>query len=115
MTQLIASREDVTSLTAYITKSLAASELGWLVYIFDDICMAWTRQYSASYTTKSALMAWFIAVVLSFTSPVSHSATIQRSCENVQMDFEMVCHSGVVAIGHFESTESEIASTSEAY
>ncbi|KDO17929.1 hypothetical protein SPRG_21789, partial [Saprolegnia parasitica CBS 223.65] len=98
-TQLIASREDVSSVVNNVIKILAASELGWLVYIFDDVCMAWTRQYSASYTAKTATTAWFIAVLLSFTSPVSHSASIQRSCEIVVMDFEMVCHSGVVAIG----------------
>ncbi|EQC29021.1 hypothetical protein SDRG_13177 [Saprolegnia diclina VS20] len=99
MTQLTASRDDVEPVIAYITKILAASELGWLVYIFDDLCMAWTRQYSASYTTKTAMTAWLIAIVLSFTNPVSHSATIQRSCSLGEMDFEMVCHSGVVAIG----------------
>ncbi|EQC27351.1 hypothetical protein SDRG_14874 [Saprolegnia diclina VS20] len=99
MTQLTASRDDVEPFIAYITKILAASELGWLVYIFDDLCMAWTRQYSASYTPKTAMTAWLIAIVLSFTSPVSHSATIQRSCSLGEMDFEMVCHSGVVAIG----------------
>ncbi|KDO19910.1 hypothetical protein SPRG_22344 [Saprolegnia parasitica CBS 223.65] len=98
-TQMIASREDVSSVANYVIKILAASELGWLVYIFDDVCMAWTRQYSASYTAKTATTAWLVAVGLSFTSPVSHSATIQRSCEIVEMDFEMVCHSGVVAIG----------------
>ncbi|KDO33570.1 hypothetical protein SPRG_19202 [Saprolegnia parasitica CBS 223.65] len=98
-TRPISSRDDVTSVVAYVTKILAASELGWLVYIFDDLCMAWTRQYSASYTPKTALTTWLMAVVLSFTSPVSHSATIQRSCSLVEMDFEMMCHSGVVAIG----------------
>ncbi|KDO33573.1 hypothetical protein SPRG_22089 [Saprolegnia parasitica CBS 223.65] len=98
-TILVPSRDDVSPAIVVVTQILAAGEVGWLVYIFDDICMSFTREHSAAYATKTALLAWLIVATLSFTSPVSHSATIQRSCTLVEMDFEMMCHSGVVAIG----------------
>ncbi|OQR82398.1 hypothetical protein ACHHYP_16120 [Achlya hypogyna] len=98
-TVLVTSRGDVSWIAALVTQALAAGELGWIVYIYDDLCMVLTRQYSASYTAKTALSVWIVAAVLSIASPVTHSATIHRRCAVVAMDFEMVCHSGVVVIG----------------
>ncbi|OQR86856.1 hypothetical protein ACHHYP_09818 [Achlya hypogyna] len=98
-TVLVTSRGDVTWLTALLKQVLAAGELGWIVYIYDDFCMVLTRQYAASYTIKTAFSVWIIAAVLSITNPVTHSATIQRRCTVMAMDYEMACHSGVVVIG----------------
>ncbi|EQC29026.1 hypothetical protein SDRG_13182 [Saprolegnia diclina VS20] len=100
-TVLTSSRGDVSEAVVIVTQILAAGEVGWLVYIFDDICMPLTQELSAAYAFKASILTWFIVAALSFTSPVSHSATIQRSCTLVEMDFELVCHSGVVAIGSF--------------
>ncbi|KDO31179.1 hypothetical protein SPRG_03797 [Saprolegnia parasitica CBS 223.65] len=100
-TVLVTSRSDVAAPMAFLTRVLAASELGWLVYIYNDIAMVITRQYSASYTIKAALLCMLLAVLLSVLSPVVHSVTIDRDCVFVSMDLLMECHSGVVTIGSF--------------
>ncbi|OQR92374.1 hypothetical protein ACHHYP_03753, partial [Achlya hypogyna] len=101
-TVLVTSRGDVSWIAALVTQALAAGELGWIVYIYDDLCMVLTRQYSASYTVKTALSVWIVAAVLSIASPVTHSATIHRRCAVVALDYEMVCHSGVLVIGSIQ-------------
>ncbi|OQR90415.1 hypothetical protein ACHHYP_05523 [Achlya hypogyna] len=98
-TVLVAARDQVEPTMAFFTKVLAASELGWIVYIYDDLCMAITREYAAKYTTKTAISVMVVAAVLSFTLPVVHSVTLQRSCTIVAMDYEILCNSGVVTIG----------------
>ncbi|EQC27344.1 hypothetical protein SDRG_14868 [Saprolegnia diclina VS20] len=53
---------------AALTQILAAGEVGWLVYIFDDICMPLTRELSAAYAFKASILTWFIVAALSFTN-----------------------------------------------
>ncbi|EQC33225.1 hypothetical protein SDRG_09209 [Saprolegnia diclina VS20] len=98
-TILATSRSDVAAPIAFLTSVLAASELGWLVYIFNDVAMVITRQYTASYTIKAALLCMLLAILLSVLSPIAHSVTIDRVCVFVALDFTMQCHSGVVTIG----------------
>ncbi|OQR86469.1 hypothetical protein ACHHYP_10515 [Achlya hypogyna] len=101
-TVLVASRGSASSVAALVTQVLAAGELGWIVYIFDVMCKVFTRTHAAMYTVKAALSSWVFAAALSIAKPVTHSATIRRRCAVVQMDYEMICHSGVVVIGPVE-------------
>ncbi|OQR80947.1 hypothetical protein ACHHYP_16971 [Achlya hypogyna] len=95
----ISTRVDVSTVSALTTKVLAAGELCWLVYIFDDLCMVFTQQYTASYTNKAAPLVWAVAAALSLAVPVVHSATVARTCEVGAVDFELACSNGVVQIG----------------
>ncbi|KDO16600.1 hypothetical protein SPRG_17889 [Saprolegnia parasitica CBS 223.65] len=98
-TTLDPARQDVSPFLAICTKVLAAGELGWLVYIADDICMVITQQYTASYTFKSALLAWAIAAMLSLIAPVTHSVDLELRCAVDVTDYQAVCSSGHVVIG----------------
>ncbi|KAF0682812.1 Aste57867_25111 [Aphanomyces stellatus] len=80
---------------------LAANEVTWLVAVVDDITMALTREFTSRYAMVSSIVIWLFAVTLGFTSPMSHSMTIAKRCHVAQVDFHIVCDSGVLAIGHF--------------
>ncbi|KDO25673.1 hypothetical protein SPRG_08972 [Saprolegnia parasitica CBS 223.65] len=92
-------RQDVSMTLLSLSKVLAASELGWLVYVLEDVAMIYTREYATRYTTKTALLTWCVASILSFASPVEHSVRLQPSCSVVEMDFSLACRHGDVAIG----------------
>ncbi|KAF0697804.1 Aste57867_11519 [Aphanomyces stellatus] len=78
---------------------LAAGETTWLVYIANDIVMVWTKQFTSAYASKSSLLTWLVAAILTLVKPVVHHATIHPICQVDQMDLQLVCASGVVAIG----------------
>ena len=99
VTTATTSRQDVSRTLLTFSKVLAASELGWLVYMLEDVFMIYTREYATRYTTKTALLTWLVATVLSFASPVEHSVRLQPSCTIVEMDFSLACQNGDVAIG----------------
>ncbi|OQR80944.1 hypothetical protein ACHHYP_16967 [Achlya hypogyna] len=82
-----------------ISKVLVAGELCWLVYIAADYCMVVTQEYTASYSSKAAILVWALAALLSFAAPVTHNASLDRRCEVAVVDYELVCRSGIVTIG----------------
>ncbi|KDO22984.1 hypothetical protein SPRG_11831 [Saprolegnia parasitica CBS 223.65] len=89
-TTLDPARQDVSPFLAICTKVLAAGELGWLVYIADDICMVITQQYTASYTIKGAFLAWAMAAILSLIAPVAHSVDLELHCAVDVTDYQAV-------------------------
>ncbi|KAF0684490.1 Aste57867_23535 [Aphanomyces stellatus] len=78
---------------------LGAGETGWIVYILNDIVMVWTREYSSWYCTGCGLLAWLVVAVLTLVQPVAHRATMDPQCQFDQVDFQVVCQSGVIYIG----------------
>ncbi|KAF0689828.1 Aste57867_18740 [Aphanomyces stellatus] len=86
--------------TPWYKTLLAANEVTWLVAITNDIAMAVTKQYTMYYTTCSSIFIWVLAVSMSFISPVTHRLTIDKQCHVPQVDFQIVCTSGVLYIGH---------------
>ncbi|KAH9110074.1 hypothetical protein LEN26_012553 [Aphanomyces euteiches] len=86
----------------WITTIMSCGEMSWLIYILNDIFSPVTKDYTASYSTKSAILGWLAAVVWSFASPTKHQATIKRECSVESVDFQIVCHSGRVEIGSFQ-------------
>ncbi|OQR92010.1 hypothetical protein THRCLA_08820 [Thraustotheca clavata] len=88
-------RDDMSDIIFLCSKILAAGELCWLAYIFDDVCMVFTQQYTASYTAKTAIIVWIIAALLSIVKPVIHSAI-------VTVDYQLECTSGVIKIGSLD-------------
>ncbi|KAF0700799.1 Aste57867_8690 [Aphanomyces stellatus] len=79
---------------------LGAGETTWLVYIANDIGAIWTKEYTTAYASHHSLLVWCVAAVITLFQPVVYDATIQPMCQIDQMDFQLVCVSGVLRIGH---------------
>ncbi|KAH9064696.1 hypothetical protein Ae201684P_003483 [Aphanomyces euteiches] len=77
---------------------LAAGEVSWLGFVLSDILMVYTAQYTPAYVFKCNFMVWGLAAILSWVSPATHTATIQRQCTFAHVDYQLVCSS---AIGSF--------------
>ncbi|KAF0692340.1 Aste57867_16578 [Aphanomyces stellatus] len=80
---------------------LGASEATWLVYILNDLSMVWTKEFTMYYATSSCLLVWLFVAILTLVQPVAHDASVTPQCQFDQMDFQLVCHSGVIRIGQF--------------
>ena len=78
---------------------LASSEMTWFVYILNDGGSCVTQHYTKYYAGKSCNLALAIAILWGAVFPIHHAARIERTCTAVDMDFELVCVSGVVEIG----------------
>ncbi|OQS06729.1 hypothetical protein THRCLA_20299 [Thraustotheca clavata] len=78
---------------------LAASEVTWLVSVVNDITMIITQEYTSYFITPNSSSVWIICALLSQLQPVEHSATINRVCTLVQVDYQIVCTSATVTIG----------------
>ncbi|RHY79706.1 hypothetical protein DYB31_007179, partial [Aphanomyces astaci] len=78
---------------------LAAGEVSWFVYVVCDILILVTRAYTTTYAVMCGLLAWVVAAVFSVGFPVIHSATVDRHCDVVQMDFQVTCDAGTLYVG----------------
>ncbi|OQS06776.1 hypothetical protein THRCLA_01194 [Thraustotheca clavata] len=85
-------------LTWYMT-ILAASETSWLVYVLNDIFSCITQQYTVLYAGHSSHGTSVVVSIWTFLVPQHYTATVSRTCSYVDMDFEIVCTSGSVALG----------------
>ncbi|KAF0682798.1 Aste57867_25097 [Aphanomyces stellatus] len=82
-----------------ITTFFSSGEASWIAYILNDLFSTLTKQYTSTYSFKSSLLLWGVAAVWSFVQPVVHSVELARTCHVVAVDAQVVCQSGVVAIG----------------
>ncbi|KAG9398804.1 hypothetical protein AC1031_014121 [Aphanomyces cochlioides] len=80
---------------------LAAGEVSWLGFVICDILMVLTAQYTPGYVVKCNMMVWGMAAILSWTIPATHTATMERTCSFIHVDFQLECKSGIVSIGSF--------------
>ncbi|KAF0688112.1 Aste57867_20241 [Aphanomyces stellatus] len=83
----------------WYTVFMSCGEMCWLVYILNDTFSPLTRQYTYGYATKSSISTWLVTFIWSMLSPVQHHVTMARQCTVVEVDFELVCSSGTMAIG----------------
>ncbi|CAK4617600.1 unnamed protein product [Aphanomyces euteiches] len=81
---------------------LTAGELNWMVYILNDVFSIVTRQYTSAYATTSFFAVWFVSAAWNLLAPPSRSVEIARVCAVEAVDFQLVCQSGLVAIGNFK-------------
>ncbi|KAF0695643.1 Aste57867_13537 [Aphanomyces stellatus] len=79
---------------------LAANEITWMVVIVNDIAVAFTQSYTTYYATPNSILMWLVVMTWSFASPMTHSMTIAKQCQQTQVDFQPVCQSASLAIGH---------------
>ncbi|KAF0684738.1 Aste57867_23253 [Aphanomyces stellatus] len=79
---------------------LAANEVAWLVSIVNDIAIVVTHDFTYHYTLWDSIVVWLVTATLSLAAPVQHTLTIARQCTLAQIDFQVVCASGTLTIGH---------------
>ncbi|KAF0726615.1 hypothetical protein Ae201684_015236 [Aphanomyces euteiches] len=88
---------------------LTAGELVWMVYIVNDVFSIFTKEYTQEYSLNSFILVWLSSAIWGLAAPVSRSVEINRECSVDQVDFQLVCHAGVVAIGSLGRFYSLIA------
>ncbi|KAF0692350.1 Aste57867_16567 [Aphanomyces stellatus] len=85
---------------ARIVKTILASgEVSWFIYVVNDIFMPITLQYTSMYAFKCNILSWATSALLSFLSPPEHSATLSQNCTFEEVDFDILCNTGMVVIG----------------
>ncbi|OQR90539.1 hypothetical protein ACHHYP_05439 [Achlya hypogyna] len=87
---------------SWFTTIMATGEVSWLVYILNDTFSIITKQHTAIYADASSILMWVASAVWSLLVPVQHRITVARSCTVVSVDNQIVCRSGIVAIGNFQ-------------
>ncbi|KAH9111272.1 hypothetical protein AeMF1_014161 [Aphanomyces euteiches] len=97
----VSDESSIEKATRLFKTFLAAGEVSWLGFVLSDILMVYTAQYTPAYVFKCNFMVWGLAAILSWVSPVTHTATIQRQCTYAHVDYQLVCSSGTIAIGSF--------------
>ncbi|KDO34467.1 hypothetical protein SPRG_00531 [Saprolegnia parasitica CBS 223.65] len=88
-----------TTVSSAVLTVLSAGEVTWFIYVLNDILMVYTQQYARLYMTKATYLLWLISAIWSFVSPVTHSATVARTCAAIDLNLQLVCQSGVLRIG----------------
>ncbi|EQC41299.1 hypothetical protein SDRG_01274 [Saprolegnia diclina VS20] len=91
-------RLDSPPLTWYMT-ILAASEASWLVYVLNDVFSCITQQYTSLYAGRSSLGTTISVTIWTFLHPQHYAAALHRRCDLVDVDFELHCVSGSIALG----------------
>ncbi|KAF0686972.1 Aste57867_21264 [Aphanomyces stellatus] len=91
---------------------LAGSETCWLVIVLTDLFLAVTKDLTNKYSLKSSVVATILAIILSLVSPITPGFTVDRTCNIVQIDFQLTCHAGVIRIGSIERTLQLVVMTS---
>ncbi|RHY33610.1 hypothetical protein DYB32_001512 [Aphanomyces invadans] len=89
----------VSSTPPWYTVVLASGEVGWVVYVINDLTTPYTKHLTPHFTNFVGLASWAAAAVISLVRPVSPSATLHRDCSVVQIDMQLVCVCGTVYIG----------------
>ncbi|OQR89743.1 hypothetical protein ACHHYP_06084 [Achlya hypogyna] len=81
---------------------LAAWEVTWLVAVVDDIFLVATKEYASYFVQPNAIGVSVLVAIITALAPVEASLRIDKVCTPLQMDFQIVCTSGTIAIGAFD-------------
>ncbi|KAF0700752.1 Aste57867_8705 [Aphanomyces stellatus] len=54
------------------------------------------------YATKSSTLVWLTAAIWSLVAPVQHDVSLERTCTLPDVDFQVNCMSGTLAIGRMD-------------
>ncbi|ETV83168.1 hypothetical protein H257_03968 [Aphanomyces astaci] len=87
--------------TPWLATLVSSGEVGWFVYILNDVFSLFTGDATASYGWKHPAMVWGIAAVWGLASPVRYCATLDRLCTVQSVDFAATCTSATIQIGRF--------------
>ncbi|KAF0693179.1 hypothetical protein As57867_015770, partial [Aphanomyces stellatus] len=89
----------VATLPQVFVTLLSASEVNWVIYLYNDVFSVITRDFTYWGSALAAATAWALTVLWSFLVPVQHSATVARQCHVEAVDWHVTCMSGLVEIG----------------
>ena len=92
----------ITALSLVHDTLLATSEMTWFVYVLNDLFSCVSQQYTSLYASKSSTLTWVVSFVWTLHSPQLYAATIDRRCVATDMDFQLTCVSGVIAVGSLD-------------
>ncbi|KAF0713937.1 Aste57867_4148 [Aphanomyces stellatus] len=87
---------------------LTAGELNWMVFIVNDIFSIATRKLTQGYSITSFYLVWIASAIWAFVAPPKRSVVIDRQCLVDQVDYQVVCHGGTIAIGSLSQFTSLI-------
>ncbi|KAG9408196.1 hypothetical protein AC1031_021441 [Aphanomyces cochlioides] len=80
--------------------SVLAGEATWILYIAHDLLsVVISRQYTASYCASGCMLAWSALIFLEFMWPVMPTSSISHDCSAVNLNFAIICSSGVLRLG----------------
>ncbi|RHY27343.1 hypothetical protein DYB32_006849 [Aphanomyces invadans] len=82
-----------------IATMLSSGEMGWIVYILNDLFSVATTDLTSQYSWKASVTIWVVAGLWSVVAPVQHVVRIDRDCVTDAVDFALTCRSGVFEIG----------------
>ncbi|KAF0682437.1 Aste57867_25450 [Aphanomyces stellatus] len=91
---------------------LAGSETCWLVIVLTDLFMVVTKNHTNKYSLKSSIIVTLASIIMSWARPVTPQFIVSRTCDSSQVDFQLICHAGVVQIGSYERTLQLVVMTS---
>ncbi|KAF0704561.1 Aste57867_7328 [Aphanomyces stellatus] len=64
--------------------------------------MAVTQRYTSHDATLNSVLVWLVTATLSLASPVGHTFALDKQCALTLVDFQVVCTSGTLTIGHLD-------------
>ncbi|OQR80833.1 hypothetical protein THRCLA_23438 [Thraustotheca clavata] len=81
---------------------IISGEATWITYTIHDVLLLHARDWTQIYGPLSCGLTWLCLVLLEIFAPVRVTASLDRSCYSQDMDYNVICSSGVVSIGSFE-------------
>ncbi|KDO23030.1 hypothetical protein SPRG_11877 [Saprolegnia parasitica CBS 223.65] len=79
-----------------------AGEATWLTYVINDVLIVLLpRDVTTQYSPRSTCLVWLSLVVLEMASPVPLTITLDRQCVGNDMDYGLLCTSGVISVGSY--------------
>ncbi|EQC25278.1 hypothetical protein SDRG_16832, partial [Saprolegnia diclina VS20] len=82
---------------------LVAGEATWVTYVVNEVLIVLLpREVTAHYSPWSACVVWLSLLVLDMTAPVPLTITLDRQCVGNDMDYGLLCASGVISVGSYD-------------
>ncbi|OQR86613.1 hypothetical protein ACHHYP_10359 [Achlya hypogyna] len=83
----------------WLATLVVAGEATWVTYVVNDVLLLFASKLTPVYAPYSCYLVWLAYFVVEIASPVQISATLNRQCHSVDMDYALNCDSGTVRIG----------------
>ncbi|OQR82337.1 hypothetical protein ACHHYP_16202, partial [Achlya hypogyna] len=80
---------------------LLAGEASWISYVLHDVAVVVARESTPVAAPVSAATTWLLFVVFTRFAPVPLTVLLDRRCIAEDVDYGLVCASGVVRVGSY--------------
>ncbi|OQR89744.1 hypothetical protein ACHHYP_06085 [Achlya hypogyna] len=81
---------------------IVAGEATWLTYVCNELLVVFAPEATTLYSPWSSGLVWVIYVGMDLAAPVGISVALDRQCVGKDMDYGLLCSSGVVYVGSYE-------------